>query len=272
MFATPMIQQDIRDMIFAGISGNRYTAYLVTEREGILVGVHRLKKFLQESDIGAEFHVADGDFARMGEILVTINGTPKQIAVAEEFVIGFLAKPSGIATAARKAVDLAGPELKVVCGAWKKMPPELKHVVREAVAIGGASFRITDQPFLYLDKNFVRMLGGVQTTLKAVAGITDKQKVIQLKQETCDIAADALTAVQNGANILMIDTGDVEDVTAVNRALKEAGLRKNVKIAFAKGVKIEDLPKFIGLGIDIVDIGTSIIDAPLLDMKMEVQG
>jgi nicotinate-nucleotide pyrophosphorylase (carboxylating) len=152
------------------------------------------------------------------------------------------------------------------------MPPETKWNVREAVAAGGAAFRVTDSPFLYLDKNFVRMLGGIEATLNAVAAMTDKEKCIQLKGEFAAIADEALTAAAAGAAILMVDTGRLDDVAAVNAALGAAGLRAGVKVAFAGGISMEDIPGLRDKGIDILDIGVAIIDAPLLDMKFEVRG
>lgn len=272
MRAEAIIQQDIRDVIFSTISDRQYTAHLLTERQGVIAGVKRLQTFLTDNNISAELRVVEGEQVAAGQVLAVITGTPKQIAVAEEFVVGFLAKPSGLATAARRAVEAAGPGLHIVCGAWKKMPHEIKHIVREAVAAGGAWFRITNEPFLYLDKNFVRMLGGVEATLKSVSHITDKVKAIQIKGETGDVGAEALAAFHWGAGILMVDTGRQEDVAIVNRVLTAAGCRGKVKLAFAKGVKIEDIAGLQGHGIDMLDIGAAILDAPLLDMKLEVQG
>lgn len=272
MRAEAIIQQDIRDVIFSTISDRQYTAHLLTERQGVIAGVKRLQTFLTDNNISAELRVVEGEQVAAGQVLAVITGTPKQIAVAEEFVVGFLAKPSGLATAARRAVEAAGPGLNIVCGAWKKMPHEIKHIVREAVAAGGAWFRITNEPFLYLDKNFVRMLGGVEATLKSVSHITDKVKAIQIKGETGDVGAEALAAFHWGAGILMVDTGRQADVAIVNRVLTAAGCRDKVKLAFAKGVKIEDIAGLQGHGIDMLDIGAAILDAPLLDMKLEVQG
>ena len=150
------------------------------------------------------------------------------------------------------------------------MPAEIKSIVREAVVCGGAAFRITDQPFLYLDKNFVRMLGGIAATLNAVAPVRDKLKVIQLKGEFASVAQEAITAVTHGADILMIDTGVLADFAAARRALEAMGLRQQVKLAFARGVRLEHIPAMKGLGIDILDIGAEIVDAPLLDMKLDV--
>jgi len=214
----------------------------------------------------------DGDAIAGGAVIASLTGTAKQIALAEEQAIGCLAKPSGIATAARRAVELAGTDLRIVCGAWKKMPPEMKQVVREAVAAAKAAFRIVDRPFLYLDKNFVRMLGGVEATLAAVRAMDDKVKVVQVKGYSGDIVAEALAAVRGGAGIVMVDTGRVGDACAVHDALTAAGCRQRVKLAFAQGIRVESIPALKGLGIDILDIGTGILDAPLLDMKLEVRG
>jgi nicotinate-nucleotide pyrophosphorylase (carboxylating) len=264
------VQQDIREIIFAGINGRQFSAGIVAERDGVVSGIARLQAALAEAGIGAELLLSDGAEVKAGSVVGRIAGTAKQIALAEEFAIGKLAKSSGIATAARRAVQLAGDEMKIVCGACKKMPAEIKSIVREAVVCGGAAFRITDQPFLYLDKNFVRMLGGIEATLNAVASVGDKLKVIQLKGEFASVAQEAITAVTHGADILMVDTGGLADFEAARRALEAIGLRQQVKLAFAKGVRLQDIPAMKGRGIDILDIGSEIVDAPLLDMKLDV--
>lgn len=264
------MQTDIREIIFAGIGGRQFNAGIVVERNGVVAGIARLEAALAEAGIGAELLLVDGAEVKAGSVVGRIAGSARQIALAEEFAIGKLAKSSGIATAARRAVQLAGDEMKIVCGAWKKMPAEIKSIVREAVVCGGAAFRITDQPFLYLDKNFVRMLGGIEATLNAVASVRGKLKVIQLKGEFSSVAQEAITAVTHGADILMIDTGVLADFAAARRALEAMGLRQQVKLAFARGVRLENIPAMKGLGIDILDIGAEIVDAPLLDMKLDV--
>ncbi|MGA3127298.1 MAG: hypothetical protein ABSD13_11330 [Candidatus Korobacteraceae bacterium] len=266
------VQPDIREIIFAGMNGRQFSAEIVAERDGIVAGIARLRAALAEAGIGAELLRVDGGAVKAGSVVGRITGSAMQIAIAEEFAIGKLAKSSGIATAAHQAVRLAGGEMKIVCGAWKKMPAEIKSVVREAIVCGGAAFRISDQPFLYLDKNFVRMLGGIEATLNAVAPIHHKLRVIQLKGEFAGIAQEAILAVTHGADILMIDTGNLADLEAANKVLEAKGLRQQVKLAFAKGVRLRDIAAMKGLGIDILDIGSEIVDAPLLDMKMDVRG
>jgi nicotinate-nucleotide pyrophosphorylase (carboxylating) len=259
---------DIRDSIFATIHNNSYTAQLSSERDGILSGIERLKELLAQRHITAAFHKQERDLVTAGECILTLTGNPKDIAVAEEFIVGTLSKSSGIATAAKQAVDKAG-SMRIVSGAWKKMPYELKTIVREAVSHGGAHFRILDVPFLYLDKNFVSMLGGIKETLCAVKEMSES-KCIQLKGQTGDIVEEAVCAAQYGASVIMIDTGIIADLRQVSRKLQETGYRSKVQLAFAKGITLQDIEKLQTEDIDILDIGVQIIDAPLLDMKLDV--
>ncbi|HWR05415.1 hypothetical protein [Sporomusa sp.] len=261
---------DIRDIIFASVRDTAYTARLTAEQDGVVSGIKRLQTVLEEQQLRYQLHKNDNDTVTAGEVILTLTGTPKEIAVAEEFAIGMLSKPSGIATAARKAVASAG-SLRIVSGAWKKMPPEIKQPVREAVNHGGAHFRIVDVPFLYLDKNFVRMLGGIKETLAAVS-TRPELKVLQLKGETGDIAAEAVLAAECGAGIIMVDTGNVEDLRRVSAGLRKNGWRSKVQLAFAKGISLQNIGNLQAEDIDILDIGMEIIDAPLLDMKLDVVG
>lgn len=261
---------DIRDTIFASVRDKIFTARLTAEQNGVVSGSKRLQTVLAEQRLQYQLHKQDNDTVAAGEVILTLTGTPKEIAVAEEFAIGMLSKPSGIATAARKAVASAG-SLRIVSGAWKKMPPEIKQLVREAVQHGGAQFRIVDVPFLYLDKNFVRMLGGIKATLAAVSA-RPELKVLQLKGESGDIAAEAVLAAECGAGVIMVDTGNVEDLRRVSAGLRTTGWRSKVQLAFAKGISLQHIGSLQAEDIDILDIGMEIIDAPLLDMKLDVVG
>ena len=79
------------------------------------------------------------------------------------------AKPSGIATATRRLVQEADGRIRIVGGAWKKVSPQTRAIVRHAVPVGGGSVRMAGHPMIYLDQNYVRMLGGVASALNAVS-------------------------------------------------------------------------------------------------------
>ena len=262
--------QDIRDDIFKNVMTRRVTAEIIAEDTGILAGMQAVKH--KSGSLGLDINqtVEAGQTVRSGDVVAKISGNPKQIAVAEDHLIGLVAKPSGIATATRHCVDRAGPGIQIVCGAWKKMPVVLKTAIRDAIVTGGGYFRISREPFIYLDKNYIQMLGGIKSSLQAVAHFTGFKKVIQIKGRQKDIALEACEAAELGGDIIFVDNGQPQDLQKIADLLNRKGLRDRVRIAFGGSVKIEYIDRFKGLPVDILEIGRQIVDAPLLDLKLEV--
>lgn len=261
---------DIRDVIFKDIKGKRLRAVITAMDNGVLCGIKIVEEKAKRLRLKVTLYKEDGNSIKKGDSIMIVEGSPKKIALAEEKLIGCLCKTSGISTAARKAKFLSGNRLKVVCGAWKKMPSLIKENVREAILIGGISYRITDTPFLYLDKNFVKIFGGVKGTLRSLGKFNNRIKVIQLKSSGKTLIKESLTAAREGSDIIMIDTGNKKDIEVIDKALSQNGLREGIKLAFGGNVKLKDLGKLKRMNLDIVDIGREIVDAPLLDMKLDV--
>lgn len=265
-----MNMQDIRDDIFRSVETRQVIVSIIADDEGILAGTDALRQAANELGLTVDSLLDEGSPINGGAEIGRFSGSPKQVAMAEECLIGLLAKPSGIATAARRFVEKAGPRLEIVSGAWKKMPGRDKDMIRSAIAAGGARYRICGEPFVFLDKNYVRMLGGVSESLRVVAGMNGYVRVIQLKGTSGDISQEACEAVEHGADIVFIDSGSHDDLKQITEKLRESGLRDRIKIAFGGGIHIDDIESLRSLDVDILDIGRQIIDAPLLDMRMDV--
>jgi nicotinate-nucleotide pyrophosphorylase (carboxylating) len=261
---------DIREEILRHVQGKHITACILADDEGIVAGIHSAKKEADKLGLSLLMALNDGDHVRKGDEVIRFSGSPKQVVMAEDVLIGLLAKPSGIATSARKFVEATGGRPRVVCGAWKKMPPSLKDMIREAVVAGGAGYRMEPGPFVYLDKNYVALLGGIAKCLAALAHLNNSSKVVQVKGRYGNVASEACEVAESGANVVFIDTGRPDDVRAAVERLLQRGLRNRVKLAFGGGVKIESIDELKTLDIDILDIGRQIVDAPILDMRLEI--
>jgi len=261
---------DLRDEIFKNISHQQILAKIIAVDSGILSGSATAKKEAEGIGLSIVKWFNDSSPVHCGDEIACLTGTPKQIVMAEEVLMGHMAKPSGIATAAKKFVDRCGDRLQIVSGSWKKMPLPLKDTIRAAVLAGGAAIRISDTPFVYLDKNYTKIFGGIAKTLHATKNLNSRKRVIQIHGYFKDIATEACEAAENGADIVFIDTGNQHDVIEVTKIMKEKDLRPLVKIVFAGGIRLTDLDRLKALDIDCLDVGRSIVDAPLLDMRMEV--
>lgn len=259
---------DPRDEIFAAVRGSTVTAAVIVDDPGVVCGTASVIECADELGFLIDELRADGALVRSGDVVCRFRASPKEVALAEERLIGLLAKPSGIATATREFVERADGTLRVVSGAWKKLPFTQRDMIRNAIQCGGAEPRITTIPFAYIDKNMARILGGPVAAVAVARGLPGR-KVVQLGggdtlgETACELASA-------GADIIFVDTGDRSDVALVDGALRDTGMRGSVQLAFAGGIKPVDLDGLAELGVDIVDVGRAIVDAPLVDMHLAV--
>jgi nicotinate-nucleotide pyrophosphorylase (carboxylating) len=260
---------DIRQRIFDGHQHRLLRARITAEQAGVLSGLTRAAELAAQTGVSFASPFSDGAEVSAGQVVASLTGTPFYIVRAEEMLLGELSKTSGIATQARRALNMAGGRFLVVCGAFKKMPHAIKNQVRQAVAHGGLRMRMAPHPFVYVDKNYVRILGGVAQAMEAVAPL-QMPVVIQLRGEMEPIARETLAAARMGAATLMVDTGNLDDLQAASTALRRENLREKVTLAFAGNLRLRDLPALAGLDIDAVDIGYSVVDAPCLPMRFDV--
>ncbi|MGD0025405.1 MAG: hypothetical protein ABSC37_12410 [Xanthobacteraceae bacterium] len=262
--------RDPRDTFFEPVATARVTARIVAEEPGIVAGGSAVPASLAELGITANIQLADGTPVEAGTVVTEIVGSPKEIALAEERLIGLMAKPSGIATATARFVARAAGRMRVVSGAWKKLPFSQKEMIRQAIVVGGAAPRITEWPFLYIDKNFVRIHGGLEATMAAAGRFETGTKIVQIRGEYGDIGDEAVRAAAGGATIIFVDSGLIDDAERAILALQNHDLRSGVEVAFAGGVQLGDIEALAEIGVDVVDIGRPIVDAPLLDMRLDV--
>lgn len=262
---------DIRDFLFAPLTGCTYMLEITARQQGVLAGTEKLQKEAQELGLKLEELSPDGTKIEEGKCICRAWGDAWQVARAEEQLLGVIGKASGVATAAAEIVDRAQGRIRVVCGAWKKVPPEVRQDLRQAIAVGGAGIRIVDEPFVYLDKNYVRMFGGVGPAVRRARKLEGRVVVVQLRGEEAPLTEEAKEAVAEGANILMVDTGKLQDLVLVNEVASKEGFREKIRLAFSGGVTRDELDEIIAAGADIVDVGRAIIDAPLLDFTLDVK-
>lgn len=265
-----LVQPDeFQQRLFRACSVSRARAHLIAEKAGVVSGLEELACEFAEAAVQVELASRNGAGCESGSVLASFSGAPAAIVEAENSAIGIVSKPSGVATAAARAVKLARGRIEIICGGWKKLPPAFKTALRRAVQDGGAKPRITDPPFLYLDKNYLRIFGGINAALDKVAAL-GHLTVVQVRGEFNGIAAEAVQAARGGAAILMIDTGRREHLQAVGVALRDAGLRQSVRLAFAGNIAIEAIPELCEEDVDLLDIGYAVLDAPALPMRFDV--
>ncbi|MCI1996706.1 MAG: nicotinate-nucleotide pyrophosphorylase [Clostridium luticellarii] len=262
---------ELREYLFSEISSCRWNFEIVSKQNGIFSGSDKLKKMSDELKVEKVKICPEGYKIKIGDCVFSGNGYADQIVKAEEMLLGTVGKFSGIATAAYEFSQKAGNDIEVVCGAFKKVPAEIRKDVRQSIVSGGIGVRITDKPFIYLDKNYVRLLGCVEKAVKKAREYDSSRiAVVQLRGEIDPIIEETVQAVEAGAGILMVDTGSMDDLKSVVDVLKKYENSEDIKVAYSGGITLGDIKAAENFGADIVDVGRAIIDAPMLDFSLDV--
>ncbi|MET0909011.1 MAG: nicotinate-nucleotide pyrophosphorylase [Ilumatobacteraceae bacterium] len=251
--------------LLADLPGSRRA--LVTAAEpGVVAGIGLLDVDAVADPAGTWRTLrVDGDEVEAGDSLVEIVGSAWELAVAEDHVLGALGVAGGLAGRGLQLRRAAPPGLRVACGGWKKLPASLKPVLHAALDVAGITHRLIDGEFVYIDKNVVTLLDGIEPAVLRGRSLDHGPvavQVVDLEQARCAVAA--------GCGIVMVDTGSLDDLSRIDDALRSDGMREQVQLAFAGGVTETDLAPVRAAGADIVDIGRAVLDAPLWDLRMEV--
>lgn len=257
----------LTETIFSGLEG-QFRAVVEATEPGVIAGFEFVDPSLAPGPCGTwQIDVREGQVVSAGQRIVAVTGSAAELGVAEDYVLGKLGFASGIATRARVFRASAPEGLSIACGGWKKLPPELKPLLRAGLATAAILPRLVEGEFVYMGKNSVLMFGSVAKAIEAGRRAEHGPVAIQVKT-----VEEALFAAENGAGVIMVDTGEVEDLRAVNQALKDAKERDSVKLAFGGGLGLADLEPAAQAGADAVDVGRAILDAPILDLRMRVTG
>ncbi len=265
---------EVREFLFYPIKENSYSFSVRAKKSGVFSGAESLETMAAELDLRNVMMVPEGEVLSSGSMVFSATSDAETVAKAEEMLLGVIGKSSGVATAAAAFAHQGEKvKVKVVCGAWKKLNSALRKELRRAVMTGGVGLRMTEEPFIYLDKNYIRMFHGIAAAVARAKQFDPARLIVaQLRGESITIAAEANIAVAAGADILMIDTGQIGDFEMAAKAAEEGGWRTRVQLAFAGGVSVKQLAQLSDLGADIVDVGRAILDAPLLDFSLDVEG
>lgn len=260
---------DIKEVIFSGINKS-FRAALIADRPGTLSGIDDALSYLTGIGLRIESSLKEGDPVDKNSKIIVFSGSAEKISNAEEKLAGFITKPSGIATAAKKATSLSHNKFKVVCGSFKKINFELKKAYRKAVETGGACSRIFEKDkFVYLDKTTITMNGGIRQTLDQVNSLSGFKKVVQIHNSLMPIEKEVNEAIAYGADVLMVDTGKISDLE-LTQSLVAKAQKDDIKIAFSGDIKMDNIESLCKYDIDMLCIGKEIIDAPMLDVHLSV--
>jgi nicotinate-nucleotide pyrophosphorylase (carboxylating) len=270
----PLLRLAIREDLGSGdattpivVEAGRRGAARIEAREALVVcGLAVAEAVFRALDPAVSFSSSrcDGDRASAGEPVAAVSGDLRALLAAERTALNFLGHLCGVATPTQRFVEaVAGTGACIVD--TRKTLPGWRLLEKYATAVGGAvNHRVGLFDGILLKDNHLAIAGGVEPALRAARAAAPAGRRIQVEGGS---EADALAAVEAGADFLLLDNRSPEELErfvkrVAGRALLEA----------SGGVRLENVRAIAATGVDRISIGALTHSAPCADLAMEMEG
>jgi len=245
----------------------------VAHEKGVVAGLFMLEWLFQKIDTSAEFKffVADGDRVEADQVLASVKCRARALLSGERVALNFLQRLSGIASYARSCVDLVdGMNVKILD--TRKTTPGWRHLEKYAARCGGAkNHRVGLYDMVLIKENHQEI--SKRSLREAISAARDGIPAgVQIEVEVHDLA-HALDAVEGGADVVMLDNMNGEElsrgVEMVRGAEKKRGSKVIVEIS--GGINRENLLEYAKYDVDWISLGAITHSAPALDISLDIE-
>jgi len=236
---------------------------------GILSGIEEVQVLLDICNCNSTPHMSDGMKISPKARIMEINGTAKDILKAERIALNLLMRMSGIATTTRKFVDIVhqiDPQISIA--ATRKTAPGLRLFDKKAVVMGGGiSHRNRLDDMVLIKDNHLAVDKSIRKIIPLI-----REKVGSSIKIECEVTneAEAVEAIEAGANIIMLDNFTILEARNTLLKLIDEGLRNLVKIEISGGVNLDNIINYAKLKPDIISIGYLTHSSPALDFSLKI--
>jgi nicotinate-nucleotide pyrophosphorylase (carboxylating) len=238
----------------------RARAVIRQKAPGVIYGLDIAEEVFRSLDPAASFArpVAEGVWRETGEVL-RVEGLARALLSGERTALNFLARLSGVATMAARAVQaIDGTGARILD--TRKTTPGLRALEKAAVAAGGATnHRAGLYDAILIKENHAALAGGVGA---AVRRAREHAPGLPLEVECRDLA-EVDEALAAGAPRLLLDNMSPDEV---RRAVAHVAGRAELEAS--GGVTLQTLREVASTGVDFVSVGALTHSAPALDLSL----
>jgi nicotinate-nucleotide pyrophosphorylase (carboxylating) len=252
------------------IPGNQQgTGFIVAKKEGILAGIKVAKQVFHRVDpeLKVEILLEDGARVRPGSKVAEVSGSIASILKAERVALNFLQRLSGIASETNRYVE-AVKGLPVRIMDTRKTTPGLRSLEKYAVRVGGGeNHRMNLGDGILIKDNHLAALRSQGLNIKEIIAKARQNAPQRLPVEVeVRTVSEALEAVEAGADIVMLDNMNLEDMRKAVKSIHGRAL-----VEASGGITLDNVRAVAETGVDFISIGALTHSARALDISLELE-
>ncbi|MFO7966693.1 MAG: carboxylating nicotinate-nucleotide diphosphorylase [Archaeoglobaceae archaeon] len=262
-FEEDLLLGDVTEVVRTEIRAN-----IVSGAKGIVAGINVARTALEMFGIEIVYAIEDGSQVEPKDVVMQIEGNSTDIMMAERTVLNILMKMSGIATTTSQMVERSRKhDPSIMVAATRKNTPGFRLLEKMAVSTGGgATHRLSMGDCVLVKSTLVKIAGGVEQAME-IARKADFTKKIEVE---VDNTADLLTAVDERADIIMLDNMPPEEVKQAIKTLNEKGLRDKIIVEASGGINMDNVEDYASTGVDVISSSFPTLSSPPLDLRLEI--
>ena len=267
------------------------TGFIVAKKEGILAGTGVAKQVFHRVDpeLKVEIFLEDGARVEPGSKVAKVSGSIASILKAERVALNFLQRLSGIASETNRYVErVEGLPVRIMD--TRKTTPGLRSLEKYAVRVGGGeNHRMSLGDGILIKDNHLAALRSQGLNIKEIIAKarqnaplslreflppslrgTKRRSNLQARQPQVEVEVrtvpEALEAVEAGADIVMLDNMNLEDMRKAVKSIHGRAL-----IEASGGITLDNVRAVAETGVDFISIGALTHSARALDISLELE-
>ncbi|PIN85045.1 MAG: nicotinate-nucleotide diphosphorylase (carboxylating) [Candidatus Diapherotrites archaeon CG11_big_fil_rev_8_21_14_0_20_37_9] len=237
------------------------TAIVKSNESCVLAGIEETIFIAKEKKLMVKAHKKDGQTARKGEKIISIQGNNRKILEIERVCLNMIGRMSGVAMLCAEGKKICKKETLAVT---RKTIPGFQDFDKKAATIAGIwSHRKNLNDMVLLKENHLLFFESVQDAIRK-AKKKNKKIEIEVENET-----QAIEAAKEKPYIIMLDNFSPTQAKATIKKMRQAGF--NGKAELSGGITLKNLKKYCNIGADIISMGELTKNARILDFSMRLE-
>jgi len=239
---------------------------IVCKEPCVLAGAKEASQVFKDLGAKALVRKRNGSRVKKGDVVLEVQGTARALLAGERLVLNIIMRMSGIATLTDSLVRKCrkiNPKVKVA--ATRKTTPGFREFEKRAVELGGGwPHRMGLYDAILIKNNHIRIAGDVRTAVVRARKKSHGRK-IEIEVETPE---QAYTALENGADVIMLDNFEPAEAGRLIRELKKK--RHGLLIELSGGIRPENIEEY-ALNADIISLGWLTHSVKSIDFSMKIE-
>lgn len=239
----------------------RVSGTFIAKQPLILAGVELLPLIYSiRGGADVSLYAASGEEISTGKRIAEVSGRAKTLLECERVALNFLQRLSGVATLARKHVEVVvGTNVKILD--TRKTTPGLRLLEKMAAAAGGATnHRKGLFDAVLIKNNHITAAGGVRSALQAAAKFTGP---VEIEVRTRAELDEALTY---GAQHLLLD-----NLTPQTAAEWIHYINGRATVELSGGIQLDNIRAYAEAGPDFISCGAITHSATAVDISFRLE-